>query len=157
MMLAYQLPGQKIVTIKQVVLDFNGTLACDGEILPGVASRLQALATATRIYILTADTFGTAARACQELPVQLTRVDPLNGGEDKERLVIALGAEHTVAVGNGNNDTLMLARAALGLLILGPEGASGRALQVADVVFTDILAALDFLLKPKRVVATLRP
>ncbi|BCV21220.1 HAD family hydrolase [Moorella sp. Hama-1] len=153
-MLAYQLPGQKIITIKHVVLDFNGTLACDGELLPGVVSRLQALATATRIYVLTADTFGTAARACRDLPVQLTKVD---GGEDKELLVIALGAEHTAAVGNGNNDALMLARAALGLLVLGPEGASGRALQATDVVFTDILAALDFLLKPKRVVATLRP
>ncbi|MGI9860277.1 ATPase P [Moorella naiadis] len=156
-MLTYQMPGQKIITIKQVVLDFNGTLACDGELLPGVAARLQYLAADTRLYVLTADTFGTAARACRDLPVQLSRVDPLNGGEDKERLVIALGAEHTAAVGNGHNDTQMLARAALGLLVLGPEGAAGRAVMAADVVFTGILPALDFLLKPKRVVATLRP
>lgn len=155
-MLAYALPGQKII-INQVVLDFNGTIACDGELLPGVAPRLQALATDVKLYVLTADTFGTAALACRDLPVQLMKVDQLQGGEDKEHLVVRLGAEHTAAIGNGNNDVQMLTRAALGLLVLGPEGSSGRALQVADVVFSDILAALDFLLKPKRVVATLRP
>ncbi|KYH30927.1 HAD family hydrolase [Neomoorella mulderi] len=155
-MLIYEVPGRRI-EIHQVVLDFNGTIACDGQLLPGVAERLQALASRLKVYILTADTFGTAAAACRHLPVVLTKVDSQAGGPDKERIITELGAEHTAAIGNGVNDAQMLSRAALGLLVLGPEGAAFQALQQADVVFTSILAALDFLLKPQRVVATLRP
>ncbi|WP_406678532.1 HAD family hydrolase [Moorella sp. ACPs] len=155
-MLIFEVPGRRI-EIHQVVLDFNGTIACDGQLLPGVAGRLQALAERLKVYILTADTFGTAAAACRNLPVVLTKVDGQAGGPDKERIITELGAEHTAAIGNGVNDAQMLGRAALGLLVLGPEGAAFQALQQADVVFTSILAALDFLLKPQRVVATLRP
>jgi len=155
-MLLYQLPDRRI-EIRQVVLDFNGTIAMDGQLIPGVEERLLQLASHVPLYILTADTFGSAAEACSHLPVKLTKVDPRAGGPDKERIVRALGAEYTAAVGNGVNDIEMLACAALGLLVLGSEGASPRALLQADAVFVHINDALDFLLKPKRLVATLRP
>ncbi|WP_258360508.1 HAD family hydrolase [Moorella sulfitireducens] len=155
-MLIYEIPGRRI-EIHQVVLDFNGTIARDGRLLPGVAGRLQALSGRLKVYILTADTFSTAASACRHLPVVLTTVDNRAGGPDKERIITELGAEHTAAIGNGANDAQMLGRAALGLLVLGPEGAAVQTLLQADVVFTSILDALDFLLKPRRVVATLRP
>ncbi|MBC7324477.1 MAG: ATPase P [Moorella sp. (in: Bacteria)] len=155
-MLIYDIPGRKI-EIHRAVLDFNGTIACDGQLLPGVAERLHALSKLVKVYVLTADTFGTAAAACCSLPVTLTMVDRQAGGRDKERLVLELGAANTAAIGNGVNDALMFGRAALSLLVLGPEGAAVKAIDQADVVFTDILAALDFLLKPQRVVATLRP
>lgn len=61
-----------------------------------------------------------------------------------------------VAVGNGANDARMLERAALGIAVLGPEGLALSCLQAADVVVPDILAALDLLLFPRRLVATLR-
>ncbi len=155
-MLIYEIPGRRL-EIHQLVLDFNGTIACDGRLQPGVAERLCALADQVRVYVLTADTFGTAATACRDLPVMLTTVDSRAGGPDKERLITELGAEYTAAIGNGVNDSLMGSRAALSLLVLGPEGAAVAAIQQADVVFTSILDALDFLLKSKRVVATLRP
>jgi hypothetical protein len=50
----------------------------------------------------------------------------------------------------------MLERAALGIAVLGPEGLALSCLQAADVVVPDILAALDLLLFPRRLVATLR-
>jgi soluble P-type ATPase len=60
-------------------------------------------------------------------------------------------------VGDGANDELVLAAAALGIVVIGPEGASARALMVADVVCASVLDALDLLLSPMALAATLRP
>lgn len=67
-----------------------------------------------------------------------------------------MGSGNVVAIGNGSNDGLMLAKAALGIIVLGPEGAAVKALQQADVLVKDINDGLDLLLYPKRLVATLR-
>jgi len=150
------LPGREIV-INHIVLDFNGTLALDGTLLPGVKERLEDLSRKAALYVFTADTFGSAGRECAKLPVELVQVNPREGGADKARLVEDLGAGQTAAIGNGRNDALMLQKAALGLAVLGEEGAAISAILAADVVFPHIIAALDFLLKPQRAVATLRP
>lgn len=57
---------------------------------------------------------------------------------------------------NGRNDHRMLEAAALGVAVLQGEGASVEALMAADVVVPDILAALNLLLLPQRLIATLR-
>ena len=49
----------------------------------------------------------------------------------------------------------MIEEAGFGICVLGKEGTSLEAMKKADVVFTDILDALDFLLKPLRQRATL--
>jgi soluble P-type ATPase len=49
----------------------------------------------------------------------------------------------------------MIKEAVWGLCVIGKEGASSEAVKNADVVFTDILDTLDFLLKPLRQRATL--
>jgi soluble P-type ATPase len=59
-------------------------------------------------------------------------------------------------MGNGNNDELILKEAALGIAILGDEGISVTALKQADIMVKNISDALDLLLKPKRLMATLR-
>jgi len=50
----------------------------------------------------------------------------------------------------------MLQAAALGIAVIGPEGAAADTLHAADIVAPNIHAALDLLLHPLRVVATLR-
>ena len=50
----------------------------------------------------------------------------------------------------------MLQAAALGILILGDEGAAYQAIREATIVSRNIVDALDLLLHPKRLVATLR-
>jgi soluble P-type ATPase len=50
----------------------------------------------------------------------------------------------------------MLRSAALGITVLGGEGAARETLGACSVVCRDILSALDLLLHPKRLVATLR-
>ena len=89
-----------------------------------------------------------------QLGVQLFVVDD---GAEKAALVERLGAAGCVAIGNGANDVAMLERAALGIAVVGPEGASGRALLAADVVCRSVLDAFDLLLDPRLLVATLRP
>ena len=47
-----------------------------------------------------------------------------NQAEAKSDYVETLGADTVVAMGNGANDAAMIERAALGIAILGPEGAA---------------------------------
>ncbi len=49
----------------------------------------------------------------------------------------------------------MMEEAGFSICIMSKEGTSTEALKKADVVFMDILDALDFLLKPLRQKATL--
>jgi soluble P-type ATPase len=67
-----------------------------------------------------------------------------------------LGAEHVVAIGNGANDAAMLQQAVLGIAVLGGEGLATACLTAADIVVPSIESALDLLLYPRRLVATLR-
>ena len=53
------------------------------------------------------------------------------------------------------DDAAMIQGAAIGICVIGKEGSSGEAMKNADLVFADILDALDFLLKPLRQKATL--
>jgi soluble P-type ATPase len=49
----------------------------------------------------------------------------------------------TVAIGNGNNDDLILKEAGLGIAILGDEGMSVSAMRNAELVVKNIPDALD--------------
>lgn len=78
-------------------------------------------------------------------------------GVDNERSVRQLGAARGVALGNRANDEAMLRAVALGLAVIGGEGAFGPTLPPARVVARSPLKALDLLLNSERTVATLRP
>jgi soluble P-type ATPase len=69
----------------------------------------------------------------------------------------ALGRDRCAVIGNGANDVLALEAAAIGFAVLGPEGASAAALRVADIVCASAADALDLLLDPEALAATLRP
>jgi P-type E1-E2 ATPase len=141
------------MVLKHLVLDFNGTLAAEGALLPGVKRRLVSLARSVEITILTADTFGTARAALRSLPAALRIVET---GLEKKKFVLARRREGVVAIGNGNNDIEMIRHARLGIALLGPECMSSGLLVYATVVAATVQDALDLLLKPRRLVATLR-
>jgi len=155
-MIEIAVPDFGTMTLEHLVLDYNGTLAVDGVLLDGVGSRLTRLAEALTVHVVTADTFGRAREGLSGLPVSLTILDPENQSAAKASYVQGLGADRTAAVGNGRNDRLMLARAALGIAVLEAEGASVLSVQAADVLSPGITHALDLLLHPGRLVATLR-
>lgn len=148
-----ELPGGVIGTFTGLTLDYNGTLALDGELLPGVRDRLASLAGILRVVVLTADTFGTAEKSLKDLPLA---VQVVQTGADKAVTVSSMGGKTVIAIGNGRNDVPMMSQAGLRIAVLGPEGASPELLGVADIVACDICDALDLLIYPLRLKATLR-
>ena len=155
-MLNIAIPGFKDLQLKYLILDYNGTLAFQGKLLAGVRDKLEALAQQLEIHILTADTFGTVQDQVAQLPVRLSVIPPGDQAQAKREYVARLGCEQAVTMGNGRNDRLMLQAAALGIAVLEAEGGAMEALTAADVVAPGILAALDLLLVPASLKATLR-
>jgi P-type E1-E2 ATPase len=155
-MLILEIPGDETLHLEHLLLDYNGTLAVDGSPLPGVAERIEELGTRVAIRVVTADTFGRAAAQLSGLPVEVVVLPAADQPAAKGALVEDLGAARVAAIGNGRNDHLMLAAAALGVAVIQEEGASSRTLRAADVVVPSITAALDLLRNPMRLAATLR-
>ena len=155
-MIEIEIPGHKTLRLDHLVLDYNGTLACDGKLLPGIEARLKSLAGKLRIHVVTADTFGKASSELEGLPCELVILPIEAQDEEKLDYIRKLGAQSTTCIGNGRNDRLMLAEAALGLAVILEEGASTEALTAADVVCASVTSALDLLSNPLRLVATLR-
>jgi soluble P-type ATPase len=155
-MLELHIPGFKYLRLAHLVLDYNGTLACDGCPLKGVRERLGSLSEHLAIHILTADTFGTVQGQVAHWPCRVEVIPRDLEAEAKVGYVQGLGAEQAVAVGNGRNDRLMLKEAALGMAVVQTEGTAVETLWVADLVAPGILEALDLLLHPQRLKATLR-
>jgi soluble P-type ATPase len=148
-----EMPGEITGLFTDLVLDYTGTLSVDGMLLPGVAERLATLSESLRITVLTADTFGTAAPQLKGLTVEVRIVQT---GKDKADAVQRMGAENVIAIGNGRNDMPMMEIAGLAIAVIGPEGAAGEMLRIADAVVRDIHDALDLVTHPLRLKATLR-
>ena len=155
-MIELEIPGFGEINIKYLVCDYNGTLACDGKILPDVGGLLEDLAKLVDIHVLTADTFGISREQLKDLPCTLAILPKRDQDVGKLDYVKKLGPESTVCIGNGRNDRLMLREAIIGIGLIQEEGASAATLQNADVVCQSIHDALALLVKPKRLVATLR-
>ena len=155
-MIEINIPGSCILQLKHIVLDYNGTIACDGVLIPGVKENLTALADKLQVHILTADTFGNVRRGLEGIECELSIIAPESQDIGKLDYVKRLGAENTVCVGNGRNDQLMLEEAALGIAVILEEGAAAATLSAADVVCTNIISALELLANPVRLIATLR-
>ena len=155
-MLRIEVPGRQPFEFKHLVCDFNGTLACDGSLLPGLADRIRRLSASMEIHIITADTFGRTAQEVGDLPVTLTILAPENQDQGKHDYIPQLGAGACVCLGNGRNDKLMLEHAALGICIIDSEGTCKDTLLSGDVICRTPTDALDLLVQPKRLMATLR-
>jgi len=151
--IALDIPGRGRLELEHLLLDVNGTLSDRGRLLAGVAERLARLRETVAVRLVSADTFATLGRIAAELGVEAVAAAD---GEEKRALVERLGADRCAVVGNGANDAAALRAAGLGIAVLGPEGASGEALQAADLVCRTILEALDLLLDERAVIATLR-
>lgn len=155
-MITLDVPGRGEMHLHSLVLDYNGTIAFDGHLEEGVLEQLNLLAKDIKVFVITADTFGQAAAECQGLKGEIVILKRYLGAQEKEDFVASLGAAGVVAVGNGVNDCLMLKKAALGIAVIGGEGASVQAINAADIVVKDIHQALGLLLHTKRLKATLR-
>jgi P-type E1-E2 ATPase len=150
----FEKPGAKAISLRHLLLDFNGTLAFNGELLDPVAKMLTDLSQKMTITVITADTFGTAREKLKELPLEVTLAE---GGWKKKDVASSRSGAGIVAIGNGMNDVEMFRYADIGIAVMGPEGLACELLKVATIVVTRIEDALGLLLNSKRLTATLRP
>jgi soluble P-type ATPase len=155
-MLEVNIPGGPQLGLNHLILDYNGTIALDGDIIPGVMDILGQLADMLTVHVLTADTHGTVR---EKLPLDLVRVHVLSPqNQDQGKLQYTRGLENSscVCVGNGRNDALMLREAGLGIAVVQAEGCHFKTMAEADIIVPGILEALNLLLKPNRIIATWR-
>jgi P-type E1-E2 ATPase len=131
-------------------------VAVDGEIAAGVKELLRQLAGSLQVHVVTADTFGNARAGLADLSCHLRVLGQQDQARQKLEYVNRLGAGKTVCIGNGKNDLSMLEAAAVGIAVILGEGAFAQTLAKADIVCTDIVSALELLVRPKRIQATLR-
>ncbi len=152
-MLRLDIPQRESIELHHAVFDINGTLAVDGIAMPEVIDALRDLSEQLSIHLLTANTHGNATylEADLGLPLHL-----ITKGDEKTRYVQHLGPERVVSIGNGINDVGMLRLAKIGIAVMTAEGIAARTLQAADIIVIHPLDAINLLLKPKRLIATLR-
>ena len=155
------IPGFGTLRIEKLVTDYSGTLTCGGRLTEGVERRLIRLAEVVEIVVLTSDTFGTARKELMAIPAT---IEILKGehhdAQKREYVRQRVDAAQTAALGNGVNDRLMLAavREAGGLAVAvdNGEGVAAETAAGANLLIHGAANALDLLLEPDRLVASLR-
>ena len=150
------IPGMGNYTIEHLILDLNGTISLDGRIIRGVKEKLEKLSKKLDITVVTADTNRNAARLLGDLPVTIYTIKKTQENDQKLGVVLEKGKNRTVCIGNGRNDVSMLKESAIGICVVGREGASPEAMVLSNLVVPTINDALDLLLKTHRLRATLR-
>ena len=155
-MINISIPGREPLVLQHLICDYNGTLALDGKLLSELPKVMEKLSKELKIHVVTADTFGLATKELQDLPIKLEILPPGKQDEAKLAFIRELNAESCFCVGNGRNDKLMLAGAAVGVCLIQREGGSVATLAAADIICASIIDALELLLNPKRLIATLR-
>ena len=150
-----EIPGFGLLSLSHLVSDYNGTLARDGVLLPGVRETLAAVSEKLSVHVVTADTFGMASRELQGLPLSLTILGEGSERNAKARLVSFL--EGGVAVlGNGANDLSMMEMADLAVAVLEGESLYAPLLERCPLLARGAVEALELFLNPTRLKATLR-
>ncbi len=154
-MIKIDIPGRNSLIINHLVLDYNGTIAVDGRLIEGLPERIIRLKEQVNVYVLTADTYGTVREQCQSLGIEVKTFPRSGAGQCKKEIVESLGGG-VCCMGNGFNDIPMFDCAELSIAVMDREGMCAGLLSHADVLVSSPLDGLDLLLKPSRLIATLR-
>ncbi len=154
-MITLQRPGQVALEIDSILIDFEGTLASDRRVHPKAKDKINLLSKRAKIYILTKGEKEDVEEVLKKVKAEIIYLIEGKSSQQKLDLLRQMGANRTVAIGNGVDDVPMIEEAGFGICVLGKEGTFSEAMKKADVVFMNILDALDFLLKPLRQRATL--
>lgn len=155
-MINIKVPGRCDYSIENIVFDYNGTIAANGKITPQIKEKISILCNMANVYVLTADTYGSAANECQGLDLNLKTFPKDNAADYKSKIVEELGKEKTICFGNGYNDTKMFETAALSVAVLEKEGMCSALLKESDIMVKSIEDGINLLLNPKALIATLR-
>ncbi len=151
-----EIPNYDTYNIKKIAFDFNGTLATGGNVPDEIIKKLEILAVNFDVYILTADTFGTVRDMVSNLAVEVAIIEGDDGTGFKRDFIREIGSDDTIAIGNGNNDRLMIEEAAIGIALIGNEGAATTTILNSDLVLSNIFDVFSLLEEPDRLIASLR-
>lgn len=154
--LRVKIPGFHNLNLEHAVFDYNGTLAIDGILIPGVEPLLNSLAKHLQIHVLTGDTFGKARQELAGIECHVTILPAENQGAAKASYLKQLHPCEIIAIGNGRNDRDMLNEAKVGIVVLGDEGAATESIMAADLLVPSIFSALALLHDTRKLSATLR-
>ncbi len=151
-----EIPNYSNLDIQNIVFDYNGTLASGGRVLSETKNLLSDIAKRYNTFVITADTFGTVADELKDIDLEVIVLGSDDHTSEKSALIDRLGKDITIAMGNGNNDHMMLKNAVVSIAIIGDEGCSMESMICADIVCKNIMDAMSLLLDTKRLIATLR-
>ena len=151
-----EIPGRETIEIRNIVFDYNGTIAIDGQLIDGVANAINELAGEINFHVITADTYGSAENALKDITCKVIKIPKENQDYSKLNYLLSIGKETTICVGNGKNDKLMLKESVLGIALIQDEGVCVESLMVADVACKSIRDVFAYIKSPNRLKATLR-
>ncbi len=140
--------------MEYLLIDFEGTLASDGRVHPKAKDKINLLSKRLKIYILAKGERERVEERLKKIKAEVLFLKEGEASREKVDLLRKLGPEKTIAIGNGMDDAAMCEEAGLSIGVIGREGACSNTLNKANLIVTDILSALDFLLKPLRQKAT---
>lgn len=155
-MISVSIPGWGDLDIEYLVVDYNGTCAFDGKIKENAREIMERISRYIKVFIITSDTYGNIDNEVNTIGFSIIKVNKDGSGAEKARIIRELGPEKVAAIGNGANDAMMLKEAVLGIGVIGEEGCANATIKEADLLVKDINDALNILLHPERLVATLR-
>jgi len=150
------IPGRDSFDIKNIVFDYNGTIAIDGKLIDGVTENINELSNIFNFYVITADTFGTVKNELKNTNCEVITISKNLQDISKLDFINSLDKNKTLSVGNGRNDKLMLKQSIIGIAILQDEGLCTETLLNSDVLIKSIFDLFSFLKKPNKLIATLR-
>src|SRR4030042_5105200 len=146
-MISIQRPGMENLDIHFVLLDFEGALAMDGRVHPKAKDKVNLLSKRATIYIMTKSNREKVEETLRKMKVEILYVTEGDSSQQKLSVLQRLGPHQTAVIGNGLDDARIMEQAGLGMWVIGKEGASPEAMAKGGVVVTNVLDALDFLLK----------
>jgi len=123
-MITIDIPGKGTLDLQHLILDYNGTIALDGKVIESVRERIELLSEHLSVYVITADTHGTAAQNCEGLPLTVMAFPGEGIGQIKAQQAKKLGGR-VVCIGNGFNDIQMSDVCDLSVCVIGAEGCCG--------------------------------
>lgn len=146
-----EIPGVKTLELKNIFIDYNGTIAKNGKPYEGILEILDELAQSFNVFIITGDTFGHVATYFEQSHVQV-----LIAYTADEKYDVVSKYKETLTIGNGSIDYKMFMISDLSFCVIGDEGASFKAMSHADIIVKDIFHVIEMILEPKKIIATLK-
>ncbi|MDF2950073.1 MAG: putative haloacid dehalogenase-like hydrolase [Sedimentibacter sp.] len=155
-MININVPGRCTYNIENIIFDYNGTIAVNGKISEATREKISLLCDMADVYVLTADTYGSAAKECEGLNLTLKTFPKDNAADYKLKTVEELGKDKTICFGNGYNDLKMFEAASISVAVLEKEGMCGSLMREATILVKSIEDGINLLLNTNALIATLR-